>query len=59
MHKLTMSRIFYKKNLLKYATESVRKREVYYVELTANWLPYVADEEHKFYSSVLTSEYSR
>ena len=49
MHKLTMSRICYK-NILKYATESVRKREEYYVGLTANQLPYVADEEHKFYS---------
>ena len=49
MHKLTMFRICYK-NTLKYATESVRKREEYNVGLTANWLPYVADEEQKFYS---------
>ena len=49
MHKLPMSHICFK-NILKYATESVRKREEYYLGLTANRLPYVADEENKFYS---------
>ena len=45
MHKLAMSRICFK-NILKYVTESVRKREEYYVRLPANGLPYVPDEEH-------------